>query len=129
MAPLELVAVFALLSARLGPAAAAAGCAPLIAFVPGQALVSRRIGSLRASTAARTDARARAAAEAVNGALTVKMLAAGEAILRRLVLLRGLEERPIRKMAAIRVSFEVWFLFFLHERGKKMTATTKEKTC
>lgn len=104
VAPLELVAVFALLATRLGPAAAAAGCAPLIAFVPGQAFVSRRIGALRAATAARTDARARAAAEAVNGALTVKMLAAGDAILRRLFLLRKAEETPIRRMAAIRVS-------------------------
>jgi len=109
VAPLELAAVFALLAARLGPAAAAAGCAPLIAFVPGQALVSRRIGALRAGTAARTDARARAAAEAVNGALTVKMLAAGDAILRRLFLLRRAEEKPIRKMAAIRVRKGVKF--------------------
>ena len=113
VAPLELVAVFALLAARLGPAAAAAGCAPLIAFVPGQALVSRRIGALRASTAARTDARARAAAEAVNGALTVKMLAAGDAILRRLFLLRRAEERPIRKMAAIRATnMSLYFMSF-----------------
>jgi hypothetical protein len=112
VAPLELVAVFALLAARLGPAAAAAGCAPLIAFVPGQALVSRRMGALRAATAARTDARARAAAEAVNGALTVKMLAAGEAILCRLFRLRKAEEAPIRKMAAIRVSFFISCFFF-----------------
>ena len=74
--------------------------------------MSRRIGALRASTAARTDARARAAAEAVNGALTVKMLAAGGAVLRRLSLLRRAEEGPIRKMAAIRVRFVFRFFFF-----------------
>ena len=100
-APAELLIVAGLLATRLGPGAAG-GVALILAFLPLQAALSRRIGGLRTATAACTDARARTLAEAVHGALAVKMLGLEPVLLKRTVDARAREAAPATSAARIR---------------------------
>jgi ABC-type multidrug transport system fused ATPase/permease subunit len=100
--PALLVLVVLLVGLRLGFPSAVAGVATLLALIPAQALLARRIGKLRGATAAATDARVRAAAEAVAGALACKMLAWEAPMLERVARARAREAALVRRMNLIR---------------------------
>jgi len=112
-APLETVIIAVLLAARLGAVPALAGVAPVLAFVPLQGALSRRIGGLRRATAACTDKRARVLAEAVHGALAVKMLGLEPATRARVDAARAAEAVPTLHSARIRaLNMALFFLVF-----------------
>ena len=112
-APLELGCVFGLLAARLGPVPAAAGCFPLVLFVPIQAILAKSLGALRTSTARGTDSRVRTLSEAISGALAVKMLGWEPALLRRIRAARAREAAPAMRTALIRGAGQGLF-FLIH---------------
>eukprot|EP00793_Prasinoderma_coloniale_P005601 PRCOL_00004075-RA len=112
--PLEALVVGLLVGMEMGWAPAVAGMSVFALLVPLQYFVGTKVSRARSRTAARTDARVSSTAEALKGALALKMYGFERSVISRVSALRKDEEDSLRFVTSLRaISSAIFFVIDL----------------
>lgn len=104
--PVQLIVTIALLIRALGPAALV-GVGILVALLPVQAIIMKRLAVLRGENAKITDQRVRTISEILQGIRVIKFFAWEDSFMKRIASLRSSELTKVRSQRW------VWFVYII----------------